>query len=223
MLSEHIERTIQLFPCFSQVSIEDWQQASVTTIEPGTKHPVQAGHSLGHAVFVLSGSVRIYQISETGREITLYRVQRGEGCVLMMASILGETEYGASAVVESSTEVMLLASDVFKEWNSRYTLISQYVYKQFIQRMGYVTNLIDHVAFKPIDYRIADFLLRKSSELTATLAITHDQMAIELGTAREVISRVLKGFENAGMVRLQRGRIELMDRSRLVLIKQQLV
>jgi CRP/FNR family transcriptional regulator len=218
-----VERMIQSFPYLSQISAEDWQQAQLTFIEPGITHSVQSGHAMEHAVFVISGCIRIYKMSDTGREITLYRVQNGEGCMLMMASILGETEYGASAVVETRSEILLVAADTFKQWTPRYPLISQYVYKQFIKRMFAVTELLDHVAFKPIDYRIADFLLRNSSDHTKVLVVTHEQMAIELGTAREVISRVLKTFEHTGIVRLHRGKITHIDRSSLEQIKQQFV
>lgn len=215
MQPRQIERIKALFPFLSDVSYEDWQKASIITIEPNARHPIQEGHTLEHAVLVLDGSIRIFQLSESGREVTLYRVQSGEGCVLMLASILGETEYGANAVVETTSELMLLPAETFKQWMVRYPEINKYVYRQFLQRMKYMTNLLDHIAFKPIEYRVADFLLRKACPTTQSLTITHDQIAAELGTAREVVSRALKSFEKSGLLRLRRGKIEMIDWSHI--------
>ncbi|UJF33614.1 Crp/Fnr family transcriptional regulator [Paenibacillus hexagrammi] len=196
----------------SRVSMEDWRQASMVKLKPHGSAVISSGRTLEHAAFVIQGCVRIFQVSDTGREVTLYRVRDGEACSLMMASILGETEYGASAVVEEPSEFLIVPVDAFKEWSVRYPDIHHYVYRQFILRMTQMTTLLDHIAFRPIEYRIASWLLGKAAAANDPIRITHDQLAVELGTAREVVSRALKQFEKQGFVQVSRGRILIMDR-----------
>lgn len=215
LTKEAWERAIRLLPFLASVSTEDWRRASVIRIEPDARHPIHGRHRLAHAAFVLDGRIRIHQLGDTGREVTLYRLGPGEGCVLMMASILGETEYGASAEVELSTELLLLPAAEFKRWTFAYEPVSQYVYRQFIHRMRHVTNVLDDVIFRTMNYRVSRFLLQHTDAAEPVLVCTHERVADELGTAREVISRVLKEFERAGIVRLGRGRIEVLNRAGL--------
>jgi len=201
-----------LFPCFSHVLYENWKSADILTITPTTSHSVREGHILQHAMFIISGSLRIFKISPSGKEITLYRLQSGQCCVLVIASILGETEYEASVSIEAETEVLLLPVSEFRSWMDTIKPIRQYIYKQFIDRMTNVTKLLENVAFVPIPYRIAEFLIIKSAQVES-LQITHERLAVELGTAREVITRVLKDFASKGAIVLRRGNITILDRS----------
>jgi CRP/FNR family transcriptional regulator len=200
-----------VFPCFSHVRYENWKSADVLTITPTTPHSVREGHILQHAMFIISGSIRIFKITPTGKEITLYRVQSGQCCVLMMASILGETEYEASVSIETETVVLLLPVLEFRSWMDTIKPIRQYIYKQFIDRMTNVTKLLENVAYGPIPYRIAEFLLIESTQ-SESLQITHEQLAVELGTAREVITRNLKNLASKGAIALQRGKITVLNR-----------
>lgn len=212
MEPHEIQRISSLLPFLSTVSLEDWDRAELRTVDPSTAHPIREGHFLQHAIFILKGTVRIYKISEQGREITLYRIENGQSCVLMMASILGETEYEASVSIETQIELLLISADVFRSWMDRYKPLRQFIYKQFIDRITAVTNLLESVAFKPIQLRLANFLLEATSETSSTLNITHDQLAVELGTAREVVSRTLKEFQSKGILALSRGKIRILDR-----------
>lgn len=212
MEPHEIQRISSLLPFLSTVSLEDWDRAELRTVDPSTAHPIREGHFLQHAIFILKGTVRIYKISEQGREITLYRIENGQSCVLMMASILGETEYEASVSIETQSELLLISADVFRSWMDRYKPLRQFIYKQFIDRITAVTNLLESVAFKPIQLRLANFLLEATSETSSTLNITHDQLAVELGTAREVVSRTLKEFQSKGILALSRGKIRILDR-----------
>lgn len=214
-----IQRISSLLPFLSTVSLEDWDRAELRTVDPSTVHPIREGHFLQHAIFILKGTVRIYKISEQGREITLYRIENGQSCVLMMASIMGETEYEASVSIETQSELLLIPADVFRAWMDRYKPLRQFIYKQFIDRITAVTNLLENVAFKPIQLRLANFLLEAASETSSTLNITHDQLAVELGTAREVVSRTLKEFQNKGILALSRGKIRILDQMTLNKIK----
>jgi CRP/FNR family transcriptional regulator, anaerobic regulatory protein len=162
-------------------------------------------------MFIVGGSIRVYKISPSGREITLYRVQSGECCVLMLASILGETEYEANVSIEAETDVLLFPVEQFRDWMTAFKMIRQFIYKQMIERMSRVTELLENVAFNPVPYRIADYLIAHSTlPLPSTLRITHEQLAIELGTSREVVSRILKDFANKEAIALSRGQISIL-------------
>lgn len=210
-----IQLVTDAFPCFSLIPEAAWRHPDITVERFSPQLTMQQGHLFAHAAFVLSGKVRIYIISESGREVTLYRVQRGGVCVLMMASILGETGYEASAQLEEETELLLLPVDVFKDWMDHYKDLRQFIYRNMINRMVSVTSLVEDIAFKPINARIAELLLRRTTDSRNHLSITHEAIAIELGTAREVISRSLKEFEKAGWLQLGRGRIAAIRRDAL--------
>ncbi|MGG4340565.1 Crp/Fnr family transcriptional regulator [Paenibacillus lautus] len=221
MNPSEIKRITDILPCLSTVSHHDWHHAELVSVGPSTPHRIQEGHMLQHAMFMVKGSVRIHRISEQGREITLYRVQGGQSCVLMMASILGDCEYEATASIEVESEVLLIPVGVFKEWMDHYKPLRQFIYQQFMQRITAVTNLLEDIAFKPMNYRLAHFLYTNTNDDLTALKITHEQLAVELGTAREVISRMLKDFQNQGILSLSRGNIRLTDRLALEEIIQQ--
>lgn len=218
MEMNQIARITAAFPCFSSVSIEEWQRAGITVEHLAPRLAMEEGHLFAHAAFVVDGRVRIHKISESGREVTLYRVQSGGVCVLMMASILGETGYEASAEIEVDSEILLLPVAVFKRWMDTHKELRQFIYQTMIKRMVSVTSLVEDIAFKPINTRIAEFLVDRTGESCETLHMTHDALAIELGTAREVISRALKSFEKAGWLELGRGKIANIQRD---ILKQQ--
>lgn len=217
MNMSQIEAVRHALPFLGPVPDEDWRTAELASVDPTTPHSIREGHLFRHALFVISGVVRVYQISPvSGREITLYRVGSGGFCVLMMASILGDTEYEASIAVETSTEVLLLPVDVYKRWLDSYKPVRQYIYKQMIERMISVTVLLERVAFQSIAYRVADYLLVESARTGShAVNITHGQLGVELGSAREAVSRTLKGFAQSGAVSLSRGRIIINDRGLL--------
>lgn len=212
MHPHEVQRITDLLPFLSTLSQHDWHCTQLISIDPSTPHTIREGHILQHAMFIVKGTVRIYKMNEQGREITLYRVQSGQSCVLMMASILGETEYEASASIEVESEILLIPVGIFRTWMDHHKPLRQFIYKQFIQRINAVTNLLENIAFKPINYRLAQLIFNNTNEKTSTLTITHDLLAVELGTAREVISRTLKDFQNRGILSLKRGKICLTDR-----------
>lgn len=217
MLPADIKRISHLLPCLSQVPEKDWSQAEIRTVTPATPHFIREGHVLQHAMFILNGTVRIYKITPQGREVTLYRVQDGQSCVLMMASILGETPYEASASIETDTEVLLIPIEQFKKWMDLYLPLKQYVFKQIIERITSVTQLMENIAFQSIPYRIAEFLLKRVDPGgNAALQITHEQFAVELGTAREVVSRCLQDLVRKNIITTRRGYIQVVDRNLLL-------
>lgn len=163
---------------------------------------------------VASGSLRVYKISETGREITLYRVEPGESCVLTASCLLSDRRFPALACADGPTDVVLTPAELFFRWMSAHEFFRQYVYSITSRRLADVIATLTEVAFGRIDARIAEFLLRHASE-ASEVRRTHQEIANELGTAREVVSRILKDWEREGLLALGRGDVRILNRDGL--------
>jgi len=156
--------------------------------------------------FVLSGGIRVVKLAANGRELPLYRVLPGESCIITSSCLLGGVDYNARGVAESETALVLLPRDLFDR------LLAQppfraFVFSLFSERIAELMQLVEEVAFRKLDQRLAGLLLGRGREL----AVTHQQLADELGSVREMVSRLLKGFAAQGLVRLGRERIEILD------------
>lgn len=168
------------------------------------------GSLCGFYLLVTEGSVRVQQTSSSGREIVLYRVQSGESCVLTTSCLLSESRYSAEGICETPVSGVSIAADRFMEGIERSTAFRRFVFQGYGRRIGELMTLIDEVAFGRLNARLAHRLL-ELADSTGTLHCTHQDLAVELGTAREVISRALKDLERQGRVQLSRGRISLVD------------
>lgn len=216
MRPEQIAAIVSEFPCFAAVTPDEWRHSEAFIARLPAQPVIGEGHLFKHASFVLKGCVRIYKISSAGKELTLYRVRSGETCVIMMASILGETGYEANAETEEDTELLVLPAELFKLWMHTYKELNPFIYRLFIQRMVSVTGLVEEMTFHSMDRRVAEWLLRQpGGQSEAPLYRTHESLAIELGTAREVVSRILKRFEKRGWIRLGRGKLYVLQRGEL--------
>ena len=163
------------------------------------------------------GRVRVFKIGETGREITLYRFARGESCILTASCILSDRQFPAIATVEEPVEAFVVPHTVFQHWVDTFPAWRTYVFQLLAQRLATVMAILDEVAFQRMDVRIAAFLLRRlPAETNAlTLTLTHQQIAAELGSSREVISRILADFVACGLVHVARGSVTILDRDGL--------
>lgn len=164
---------------------------------------------------LLSGEVRVFKIGENGREITLYRFARGESCILTANCILSAQQFPALATVEQNAEAYIVGHTIFNAWIAEYAPWRSYVFSLLAQRLATLMAVVDEVAFRRVDVRLAEFLLRRSSTDQPALSLTHQQIAAELGTAREVISRLLADFAASGLVKIGRGLIEVCERDGL--------
>lgn len=206
----------QIFPFIHEIENREWEQANPhTAMVPKEKIVLMEGDSIPFVPLVLSGSIRVYKMSEQGREVTLYRVKKGEACVLMVTSILGEEPYPAYAVVEEDAEVLILPVHAFLDWIRLYPTFQQFVYKLISKRLLTVMTLVEEFVFQRVDERMADYLLQHTTEENQTIEMTQEALAKEIGTAREVVSRVLKSFSKQNLVRVNRGTIEVIDREQL--------
>ena len=146
---------------------------------------------------------------ETDREITLYRFGYGESCILTANAILSSKSFPAIATVEADAEAVMIPADVFRDWVGRYDLWRDFVFNLLSDRLATVLAVVDEVVFKRMDRRVAALLLRKSQE-EPILRITHQEIAVELGSSREVISRILEDLARQGLVKPGRGTLEVL-------------
>ena len=170
----------------------------------------QAGTLCQSYLMMVDGSVRVQMVSESGREIVLYRVQRGETCILTSACLMTRSDYGAEGVAETDIDAVALGAPAFHGLLARSAVFRDLVFASFGARLIGMMALVEEVAFGRIDLRLARFLM-DYRDAAGGLDITHQALAVELGTAREVVSRQLKEFERRGLVELARGRVVVRD------------
>lgn len=160
-------------------------------------------------LLVLAGSVRVQMLADTGREIVLYRVRGGESCVLTTACLVGEEPYAADGIVEEATSAVVLPRPLFDALMAGSDVFRRFVFAGFGRRVAEILATMQDAVFHRVDARLARHVLAR--EVDHTLVATHHDIAVELGTAREVVSRHLKAFERRGLVRLGRGTVEIVD------------
>ena len=176
-----------------------------------------AGNMPSNMLLLLEGTVRVFHTSENGREIVLYRVEAGQSCVLTTACLLAHEAYSAEGVAETDVTAVAIPTATFDALVADSPVFRTFVFTVYAQRITDLFRVIDEVAFGRIDMRLAGRLLalaRGSSEIGAT----HQQIATELGTVREVVSRQLNEFQRRGWVEIGRGLIRLTDRDALARI-----
>lgn len=160
---------------------------------------------------ILSGSLRVIKASANGRELQLYRVLPGESCILTSSCLLGHTRYQAKGICEENLEMVLLPANIFHVLLESQSSFRTYVFHLFSDRLTDLMLLVSAVAFQKLDQRLAALLIAKASPIHTT----HQALADELGSAREMVSRLLKGFADQGWLLLGRERIEIIDKSAL--------
>lgn len=163
-------------------------------------------------VMRLAGKSRVYKMSTSGREILLYRVAAGETCVITTTCLLGNSDYPASTIVEEAIRDVIIPAAAFNQMMIDSKVFRTFVMTNYGALISDLIVLLDEVAFHSLDARLAKVLLDANS---TQITRTHQQIADELGTAREVVSRQLKRLEVKGAVSLGRGSIEVVNRSSL--------
>lgn len=214
---EQFERACDLLPVLRladlQMQREFMAQAFQARI-PANRDVFVEGDQANAIALLLSGVVRVYKIGETGREITLYRFGSGQSCVLTANAILSQQTFPALATVEEDAEAIMIPAETFREWIGRSEVWRNFVFELMAQRLSSMLAVVDEIAFRRLDSRLADFLDERR-RLQNPIRVTHQEIAADLGSSREVISRVLADFAALGLVRLGRGTIEVVDGKRL--------
>lgn len=172
------------------------------------------GKSPENMLFLLDGTVRVQQTSDTGHEIVLYRINAGESCVLTTACLLAYDDYAAEGIAETDISAAAVPRDVFDDLVAQSKSFRNFVFAAFSKRITDLFLMIDEVAFQRLDVRLADKLLRLSHGADQ-IATTHQKLAVELGTAREVVSRQLQEFQRRGWITQSRGVVVLCQRGAL--------
>jgi CRP/FNR family transcriptional regulator len=168
------------------------------------------GNSPENMLFLLDGTVRVQQVSDTGHEIVLYRIHAGESCVLTTACLLAYENYSAEGISETPVQAAAVPRAVFDDLVAQSKSFRDFVFMAFSKRITDLFQMIDEVAFQRLDVRLAEKLIELANGQDAVVT-THQKLSVELGTAREVISRQLQEFQRRGWIEQARGKVHLLD------------
>ncbi|MBS3785219.1 MAG: Crp/Fnr family transcriptional regulator [Gammaproteobacteria bacterium] len=172
-----------------------------------------SGEACAGLPLIIKGAIRLQMSGISGNEIVLYRLKTGGVCPLSLACLFGSGRYDAEAIAEEDSHVLLLTGSTVERLIDEDPTFRRYVLESYGERMRTLMGVVEEVAFGRVSERLAERLL--SIQRDCVVNATHQTLAAELGTAREVISRLLKDFERKGLVRLERGKVELIDITRL--------
>ncbi len=191
-----------------------FEKASIANLPKG-QHVCHEGSNCSHLAILLNGTARVYKLGENGKEITLYRVGPGESCILTASCILSHIPFPAFAICETDVEAAVVPASDVRRWLSESSAWQDYIFGLVATRLSNIINVVEDVVFRRMDKRIADHLCNRMDKTGHVLLVTHQEIASELGTSREVVSRILKEFELDGMIKVTRGSIELLDPEKL--------
>ena len=201
--------------------VEDF--AVIREYQAGNILHAMEGDCLG-LVVVLEGSVRAYMMSEEGREITLYHIRAGEWDVLTASCIMYQVTFDTQMVIEQNSRILIVPTTVLAGLKQNNVYVRSFIYETLTERFSDVMWTIQQILFYGIDQRVAAFLLNhaeqpaaeRTSSAGAQVRATHEQIAREINTAREVVARIIKRFADDGIVETARGRIIITDPDRLL-------
>lgn len=211
---------LETFPAL--VQLEPASRTLLSKVARLVEAPVGAmgyheGEPCSGYVMRLAGRSRVFKTSSSGREILLYRVKAGETCVLTTTCLLGRSHYPASTIVEEAVRDVVIPAQTFHELMTASPVFRHFVMENYGELISDLIVLLDEVAFRSLEARLARLLLESASPIEHT----HQQFAAELGTAREVVSRQLKRFEQQGWVELGRGCVTVIGRAALLELTRQ--
>ena len=209
-------RITELFPTLASAPAAAIERIARTSIHrrvpAGTvmfsEHSPCSGYPL-----VLAGSIRVLQRYPNGRELQLYRVKPGESCLLSGRCLLGHASYAASGVAETEVELLIVPPTEFQALIASDETFRRHVFAMFGERLASLMQIVEAIAYQKLDQRLAALLVQKAP--SGEIHATHQALADELGSVREIVSRLLRNFEDRGWVDLGRERITLVDRAAL--------
>ncbi len=210
----------EYFPIFDKLTPAEQEELSRAaykrTAPAGTLLHNGSDMCLGLLV-IRSGQLRAFITSEEGREVTMYRLFDRDVCLLTASCVLNDIQFDITITAEKETEFWIIPPPVYKAMTERSVVMANYTNQIMAAHFTEVMWLMEQIMWKSMDKRLAKFLLDESSlEGTPKLTITHEKIANHLGTAREVVTRMLRYFQNEGMVKLTRGGIEILNEEKLI-------
>lgn len=189
-----------------------FQAASLVRLPRGAVIAME-GDACARLALLISGRVRVYKTAATGREITLYHIGEGDSCVLTASCIMSHTPFPAIAEAQTDIDAVLIPEAQTRVWMTEPSWCA-FIFGLVSKRLADVIAVLEDVAFQRMDARIAAYVSRLAGE-KPVVNITHHEIAADLGTSREVVSRILKEFEGRGLVKVGRGELQITDRARL--------
>ena len=165
-------------------------------------------------LLLIEGSVRVQQLTENGREIVLYRVHAGDSCIMTTACLMAYEDYSAEGIAETEVKAVSIPRSVFEDMISQSPEFRKFIFSTYSKRITDLFLVIEDIAFQRMDIRLAQKILElsKGGNIVKT---THQKLAAELGTAREVVSRLMQELQRHGWVQQSRGTVEILDRAGL--------
>ncbi|MGO9982752.1 MAG: Crp/Fnr family transcriptional regulator [Rhodomicrobium sp.] len=204
---------IDRFPALGRLPHEVRQrleaESRIVALPEGTRI-FGSGQSPANFLLLLEGSIRVQQVSENGREIILYRVAAGESCALTTACLMGHDHYQGEGIAETPIEAVAIPRATFDDLIASSSVFRRFVFNAFSARITDLFRVIDEIAFARMDVRLAQKLLQLKNA-KGDIEATHQQLAVELGTAREVVSRQLNEFQRRGWLKSGRGVISIVQ------------
>ena len=172
-------------------------------------------------LLIKSGQLRTYILSDEGREITLYRLFDMDMCLLSASCIMQSIQFEVTIEAEKDTDLWIIPAEIYKDIMKESAPVANYTNELMASRFSDVMWLMEQIIWKSFDKRLAEFLIQESDiEKTNHLKITHEKIANHMGTAREVVTRMLRYFQNEGWIRLSRGTIELIHPEKLTALTE---
>lgn len=201
---------LEFFPVFAGMPAAELDHilavSSVRTVKAGTAL-FSSGSPCSGFPMLLSGTVRVTRINPQGREVQLYRVKPGESCIMSTGCLLGNIEYGATGIAESEVKLVVLPPALFNQLMSGNVAFRHYVFALFSERLAGMMELVEAVTFQRLDRRLAALLLERGEVVHAS----QQKLADDIGTVREMVGRVLRNFEDRGLVALGREQVRVVD------------
>lgn len=200
-----------LYPALNSLAPVEREQLALLQLPAGTQVFTEHQPCQGFPL-LLAGSIKVVKSAPSGREMLLYRVKPGGSCIITSSCLLGRTDYSARGIAESDLTLLMLPVPLFNRLLAESTAFRDFVFHLFADRIAELMQLVEEVAFARLDQRLAKHLVAGDA---AVLHTTHQQLAEALGSVREIVSRLLKGFAAQGLVSLGREQITLLDRAAL--------
>lgn len=209
----------QYFPIWSQLTAEEQQQLCQAAVQRTAKQGELlhngSADCLGLTI-VCSGQLRAYITSEEGREVTIFRLFERDICLFSASCMMHNIQFDVMIEAEKDCELWIISPSVYQQLMQRSAPLANYTNQLLASRFSEVMWLIEQIMWNRFDRRLAAFLLQESLlENSNTLHLTHERIASHLGTAREVVTRMLRHFQSDGMVQLTRGTIQIVNSKQL--------
>lgn len=207
----HLSLWKQHFPAFASQNdkvLKQLMDTAALVSLPAGQQVFYPGKTCENYLLLLSGSVKAQIMSADGQEVLLYHVRAGDSCVLTTSCLLGDNRYPAEGFTETDVSAFAIPAVVFHRCLEQSTFFREFVFHSFSKRLADVIKRMEALSFGSVDQKLAKALLASESQ---TIQKTHHELALDMGSVREVVSRHLKRFESYGWLRLRRGSIEIVD------------